>query len=104
MGSNFSQSGQFDDVDNSSYVAGSATITTSASELKVGASRLTARQTLMVQNTGSNTIYIGPSGVTTLTGIPLMKNQFISMPVGDSIAVFAITASSTSTVVIQEVG
>jgi hypothetical protein len=102
--SSFSKSGQFDDVDNSSYSAGSATITTSQSELKVGVSRLSGRQTLMIQNNGSQTIYIGPSGVTSATGIPLFKNQFISMPIGDSIAVYAITSSSTSSIVIQEVG
>jgi hypothetical protein len=102
--SSFGTSGQFNDVDNASYVAGSLTITTSQLELKVGASKLDGRQVIMIQNTGNQTIYLGPTGVTTSTGIPLSKNQFISMPIGDSVSVFAITGNLTSTIVVQEVG
>lgn len=97
-------SGQFNEVDDTSYLSTSATITTSASELKVGASRLSGRQNLIVFNKGSSTIYIGPSGVTSSTGIPVEANQMFSYPFGQNIAVYAITSSGSSTVIIQEVG
>jgi hypothetical protein len=96
--------GNFDDVDNRAYITGTLSISTSQTELKVGGSRLDGRQTLIIQNTGSSTIYIGPTGVTTSTGIPLGKGQFLSMPIGDGIAIYALTASGTNTVVVQEIG
>jgi hypothetical protein len=97
------ESGQFDDVENSTYLSTSLSITTSQSELKVGVSKLVARQSLLVYNNGNQTIYIGPSGVTSSTGIPLTKNGFLTLPLGDSVSVYAVTSSGSATVVVQEI-
>lgn len=99
-----SNSGQFNEVDNNNYVSASINITTSASELKAGVSRLEGRQNIIIFNKGTNTIYIGPSGVTSTTGIPVEANQMFSYPFGDRIAVYALTSSDSSVVIVQEIG
>lgn len=58
------------------------------------------------ENTGSVTVYLGQSGVTSSTGLPLLPGQQItyngfSTAVGASgTKLYAITASGTSTVVV----
>ena len=98
------QSGDRDDVVERSLVAATVTATTTPTEAKVGATRLVARQTLTIQNKGSQAIYYGPSGSTpTNGGIIVFKDQTVFLPYGD-LPVFIYTASGTATVVIQEVG
>lgn len=96
---------ELSDVVNQSYVSGSISVSTSAVEAKVGASRLTGRETLRIYNNSNTTIYFGPSGVTASTGEPIFKNQWVNIPIGDQLAVFLITASGTaSDIRIQEIG
>lgn len=90
------------DVDNSGYLSGSLSVTTTQVEAKVGASPLVSRQEVIVFNIGPQTIYYGPSGVSSSTGIPLLKNQFVSLALGPNISIFLLTSSSTSTVIVQE--
>ena len=99
-----SRSSEFSDVLNDGYVAGSVSVSTTAIELKVGATRLDGREEILIENKGPFTIYIGPSGVTTSTGTTLHKDQTITMPIGQDLGVFAITATGTSIVVVQEIG
>ena len=95
---------ELSDVLTDSYVAGVISVSTSQIEAKVGASRVATRETLRIYNNSNTTIYFGPSGVTSLTGEPIFKNQWVNIPIGD-IAVFLITASGTATDVrIQELG
>ena len=60
----------------------------------------------IIENTGSVTVYLGQSGVTSSTGLPLLAGQQItyngfSTPTGASgTGLYAITASGTSTVVV----
>jgi len=90
------------DLVNNSYLSGSISITTTQIEAKVGASALALRQAITITNTGAQTIYYGPTGLTAATGKPLFKNQDVAIPVGPSIQVFILTASGTSTAIIQE--
>jgi hypothetical protein len=96
-----SLSSEYSDVNNDSYLSGLIVVTTSQVEAKVGASRLSGRETLRIYNKGS-TIYFGPSGVTTSTGEPLMKNQWVNIPAGENIEVFMITTSGSVNVIVQE--
>jgi hypothetical protein len=98
-----SQSGQFDDVNNSNYLAASISVTTTQAEAKVGASKLNGRQLVIIENLGNPDIYYGPSGVTTSTGVKLVKNAVIALPIGDSVGIFLITASGTATATVQEI-
>lgn len=99
-----SQSSEFSDVLNDAYVAGVISVSTSQVEAKVGASRLSVRETLRIFNNSQTTIYFGPSGVTSTSGEPIFKNQWVNIPIGD-IGVYLITASGTAADVrIQEIG
>jgi hypothetical protein len=102
-GGTISLSGEFDDVNNEGYVSGAVAVTSIAVEAKVGASRLSGREALTITNKGAKTIYYGPSGVTSATGDPLFKDQFVSLPSGDNIGVFVVTnGADTATVIVQE--
>lgn len=98
-----SQSGQFDDVNNSSYLSASINVTTTETEAKVGSSKLNGRQLIILENRGNQDIYYGPSGITSSTGIKLVKNATVSLPIGDLVAVYLITASGSATVIVQEI-
>lgn len=89
------------DILESGYVTATKVVGTVQLEAKVGTSRLDFRQHLTIHNYGPNTIYIGPTGVTALTGRPLFANQTIDMAVGD-IAIYLIAETSNNSVVIQE--
>lgn len=92
------------DVLNDSYIAGKISVSTTQVEAKVGASRVKNREVLRIYNNSSTTIYFGPSGVTSLIGEPIFKNQWVNIPIGD-IGVFLVTASGTAADVrIQELG
>jgi hypothetical protein len=96
---------QLTDVNNRDYIAGAISVTTSAVEAKVGASRLVGREMIRIYNNDNFiTIYYGPSGVTTSTGEPIGPGEGISLPFGDQLGVFVIAASGTVNVRVQEAG
>ena len=90
------------DVDNSGYVSGSVSVSTTQVEAKVGASALASRQEVIIFNLGPQTVYYGPTGLSSSTGIPLFKNSFVALALGPNNQIFLLTASSTSTVIVQE--
>lgn len=98
-----SYSGELNEVNDTLYVSGSITVGTSEVEAKVGSSRESGRQRLRIYNDSNSTIYFGPSGVTTSSGEPLLKRQWIELEFGD-IGVFLIANSSGNNVIIQEIG
>jgi len=77
---------------------GAISVTTVATALKVGATRMTNRKTLLVQPTTGN-IYIGASGVTTANGVMVMKNQIVI--IAANIEIYAIAASSINVRIIE---
>ena len=94
---------EFSDVDNDGYVSGVVSVSTTQVEAKVGANRLVGREALTLTNKGPNRVYYGPTGVTSATGDYLEKNQFLSIPLGESLALFLICATGQSaSVVVQE--
>lgn len=79
------------------------TVTNSAIEIKVGASRLANRSLITATNLGTQTIYWGyTSGVTTASGTPLVQNATGSWKVGDNQSVFLIATSGSQNVRITE--
>lgn len=93
---------EYADIFIDGYVAGVVSVSTTQEEAKVGSTRLKNRENLRIFNNSNTTIYFGPSGVTSSTGEPIFKNQWVNIPIGD-IPVFLITASGTaSDVRIQE--
>lgn len=84
------------DVANGSVLQQRISVTTTAAALP--ASALANRKTLMIQNAGSSSIFIGSATVTAAgatAGIEVPKGGFMEMEVGPAVAVYAITASGS---------
>ena len=96
--------GQINDTLNDGYVTGIVTVGVSQIEAKSGAQALNGRNVILIQNKSNNTVYFGPTGVTTTTGIPIRKNQFVSLTVSDNISIFLIAAEAGNDVIVQEIG
>lgn len=97
------ESPEFSDVLNDDYITARLTITSTQSEAKVGGTRLAGREVVTIQNIGNKTVFYGPTGLTDITGNPLYKNQFVSLPIGVNLGVFLICSSGdSSTVIVQE--
>jgi hypothetical protein len=94
--------GRNDEIVNDSYVQGTVSVTTSEIEAKVSGSRLSGRQMLRIYNASNSTVYMGPTGVTTSNGEPIVKGQWINIAVGDQVAVFLIASSGTNSVIVSE--
>lgn len=83
------------DTNNSGGLNGDITVGTSAVEGKVGSSRLVNRKYVIIEPLDTN-IYMGfNSSVTTSNGIPLFKNQFIMIPIGDGTQLWFIADSAS---------
>jgi hypothetical protein len=95
--------GEFNDVLEDVLIQGVVTIGTTETELKVNASVDPDREVVRVYNSSNQTIYIGPTGVTSATGEPLRRRQSMEMPIGTQ-GLFAITASGTADVIVWELG
>lgn len=101
----FGSSGNFSDVNNTAYLSLVVNIGLTEVQAKVGSSNLANRQELIIFNDSLNTIYYGPSGVTTsgpTKGIPINGGGFVNLPFGADVSVFLIAASATNSVIIQE--
>lgn len=84
-------------------VQGALTVGTSAVEVKVGGSRLEGRKSVTVQNESNSIIYWGyTSGVTTASGTPIQKKQFMSWAVGDNQTIYLIAGSAGNNTRITE--
>lgn len=93
------------DVVDTSGVQGTVTVTGTPIELKAGANRLPDRQILVIYNDSNTAVFTGPSETVTASGankgIPLYKDQERTIPIGD-VAIYAVTASGSASVLVQE--
>lgn len=96
------ESSEFSDVLQNSYVATQKTANNVASIARVGAANLDGRESIIIMNQGATEIYVGPIGVTSTTGIRVSRWQVLTLAIGQNIDVYVVTASGTSTYVVQE--
>lgn len=83
-------------------VQGAVTVGTTAIEAKVGGSRLTNRKALTIYNNSNQTIYWGfTSGVTTATGTPIARGEFLVLQVSD-VGVWLIAGTAGNNVRVTE--
>lgn len=94
---------EYSDVLEDVILQGVVTVGTTQTELKVGASVESEREVVRVYNKSNSTIYVGPNGVTTITGEPLKKNGFMELPIGTQ-SLYAIIDSGTADVIVWEIG
>ena len=64
----------------STVLSGAVSVATTATALP--ASALAARRVLWIYNNGTATIFLGPAGVTTSNGFPLLPGQSVALEVG----------------------
>lgn len=94
--------GSFNEVNDVSYVAGSITVGTSQVLAAASGSNLSLRQELIIYNKSASTIYFGPTGVTTSTGIPIGPTEVLNLPFSQNVSVFLISGTAGNTVIVQE--
>lgn len=98
--------GFFNDTRNADFKSALFAVGTTQVEAKVGTDRLFDRQGVWIYNDSSNTVYVGPLGVTisgSTKGFPLAKAQSTFIQAPDSVAVFLIAGSAGNNVIVQEI-
>ena len=78
------------------YIVGTKNVTTTEVEASVGVTAHPDRQFVRIYNDGPETIYFGPSGITSSTGEPIRKKQWVEIAARDSLEVYIITDSATA--------
>jgi hypothetical protein len=88
-------------VPNISYVSTLVTVTTAATKLP--ATNLTGRKNMIIFNDSGANIFHGPAGVTATTGVRIANQTAAYLTVGPAIDVYAIRASGSGPVIVQEI-
>ena len=83
---------------NTAFASAAVSIDTTVGGVAIPASPLANRKTMIVQNEGNTIIYLGPSGLTTSTGLALGKRKTIELELGPSALLFGIVGSGTQSV------
>lgn len=82
-----------------SIEAAAVTVATTATALNAAEGAQSDRVSLLVSNVGSATVYLGPSGVTTSSGVPLAAGASVSInDLDPAERVYGIVAASTNEV------
>lgn len=81
----------------------SATLTPTSTTVGVTATLLPAtalagRRSVVVHNSGSVTVFLGPSSVTTANGLPIAPNEKISLDINASVLLYGIVSSGSADV------
>lgn len=75
-----------------------ASVSVGLTEVALPASALAGRTRIMIQNKGDKSIYLGPTGVTTASGIEVSKGGTFTMELGQAIALFGISSAAAQDV------
>ena len=67
------------------------------------ASALSNRRSMVIRHQGTNSIFLGGSGVTTGNGIELKTDEMIAIDLDDGASIYGIVASGTETAGVLEV-
>lgn len=85
-----------------SIVSGKITVGVTTVPVRVGASNLVGRELVYIENTGAQSLYYGPSGVTTSTGATLYKFQSVFLPINDEVTLYIISGTAGGEALVQE--
>lgn len=83
------------DAPNISAEASAVSVTTT--EVGLGTA-IAGRTRILIQNNGNQPIFVGPTGVTTATGLEVSKNSTLSLELGESIDLFGIASTGSQDV------
>lgn len=82
----------------------SAAVTVGITEIALPTTPATGRESVTIQNRGtSDSIYIGPTGVTTSTGLEIGKRSNMTLDLGPGVAVFGISGIASQDVRVFEI-
>lgn len=99
---------EYGDVLEDVAVQGSVTVTTTATEIKVGASPDTDRELIRIYNDSTTPVFLGFTNSVTSSGANkgerLGRRQWIEYPFGPDLTVYGITASGSATLIVSELG
>jgi hypothetical protein len=70
-------------------------VSTATTATNLVASALSARKYLLVQNLGNRSIYVGPSGVTTSSGLRVSSGSTLELRLGAAVSLYGICDSGT---------
>lgn len=65
-------------------------------EVALPASPLSGRTKMIIQNLGAHDIYIGPTGVTTSSGLRVANGATLTLEIGDAVILYAISGSAVA--------
>jgi hypothetical protein len=88
------------DIPNIAVVAAAVSVTTTATALPT--TPATNRRSIVIQNRGDKPIFVGPSGVTTSSGIEIPKGGSYEAEAGPTVAFYGITASGSADIRVLE--
>lgn len=81
----------------------SAAFTVGTTEVALPTTALSGREEVIIQNRGPQPIYIGPTGVTTSTGLEIGKRSNVTLALGPSVDVYGISTVAGNNVRVFEI-
>lgn len=91
------------DTINEEFIAAEKTVGTTQLLVCVGADNLPNRQSVVIYNRSTNTVWVGPTGVTTSSkGVPIPSQAMVTFNVGDEIYMYLIADTAGNAVTVQE--
>ncbi len=87
---------------NSGIVTSQTTLTAAAPAVKItSATPAATRSSVQVTNSGANTLWVGPSGVTAATGIPIASGASMTFSLGPNVALYGFSTSGSTAAVME---
>lgn len=85
------------DLPNIGITSVAVSITNTAGGTSLGAA-VANRRSVIIQNRGTVSIFLGPTGVTAASGLEIPRGASLDMEIGPAVTLFAITAAGTADV------
>lgn len=74
--------------------ASSATVTVGTTEVALPTTALAGRTRMIIQNRGTKGIHVGPTGVTTASGLGISKGGSLTLEIGEAVSLFGISSAA----------
>lgn len=95
--------GDFNDTNSNLFEQEVISVNTTQTEAICSATDIDERQFVRIYNNSNQKVYFGPDGVTTSTGEPIFKKQFVEIAI-KSQSVFLIVDNGTADVIVTDIG
>lgn len=92
------------DSPNVEFACDNVAVDTTVGGVQLAASAIVSRRRILIQNLASQPIFVGPSGVTTLSGLRVAGGATLVLEAGPSLDFYAVAATGTADVRVFELG